>query len=134
MKKTFSSFLDNYSFDTVILAARWQETEQLKLIGPVVEYSQSLPKLLARFSYGEVKKEAFQITKARKYNEKYLLDKSIEKIVLDAGASYVSAFDILCNNNLYITELDGIPVQFDYGHLTEEGAQLVIKDVRNIIK
>jgi peptidoglycan/LPS O-acetylase OafA/YrhL len=145
MKKTFKSLLDHYPFDTIILAARWQDTELVKLketleflknkvpniivIGRVIEYSQSLPILLARFSYEKDENEAFQITNARKYDEIYLLDKMTKEIVLTAGANYISAFDILCEKGSCLTELNGVPVQFDYSHLTEEGAEFIIKDI-----
>jgi len=147
MQKTFNNLIDIYPFDTIVLAARWKDKESLKLketleflkhkvaqiivIGPVIEYSQPLPILLARFSGGE--NEALQIKRARKYNKIYLLDKTIKKIALASGASYISAFDALCQKDSCLTELNGVPVQFDYGHLTEEGAALVIKNINEFM-
>ena len=47
-------------------------------------------------------------------------------------ANYVGVYDALCDDaGCLETTPDGVPMQFDYGHLTLEGSELLIGRVRD---
>ena len=144
MQKALNEWLPQRRFDTVIIAARWSAKDRSSLhktiqylqpfvrdiivIGPVIEYKQALPKLLAKFGYSRLK-EAPQLASARKYAGRLAADRAISEACSGTRARYVSALERLCPGGRCITVLHGVPVQWDYGHLTLEGAQLVVQDL-----
>jgi peptidoglycan/LPS O-acetylase OafA/YrhL len=91
------------------------------LIGPIVQYDQALPRLLAqaeRFGDpGRVAKHQLDVS---------ALDRDMARLAADKGVRYVSLLTRLCPNGRCVTMLpDGVPLQFDYGHLTADGSRLV---------
>lgn len=144
VKNAFEKTIFDKKFDVVILAGRWQlddvpqlhntikylenKVGKIIVIGPVIEYTQALPNLLAR-SYVENGAEIGVVTKARKYEDRLAVDSAIRMACLGTEANYVSALDKLCPQGQCITIIDKIPVQFDYGHLTNAGAKIVLDGI-----
>ena len=132
--------------DTVVLAARWQEDElrylartihamqahgmRVVVMGPVVEYDGRVPALLARaFLAGDT-----QMLLARRKLEKERLDRHVERIVKVAGASYFSLYRAECPaSGCRITTRSGLPLHFDWGHLTFEGAMELTEGMPRIV-
>lgn len=149
IKKVFNSLLDKHDFDTIIIAAQWKKPEDIEdlnktikfienkvkniiIFGPVMEYRQALPMLLARSNNGTHReKEGFQITMARKWDEGLSVNEKIKTATHETKAKFVSIIDHMCPEEKCITTIDGVPIQFDYGHLTNEGASFVLKHVFN---
>ncbi|VAW87043.1 O-antigen acetylase [hydrothermal vent metagenome] len=149
MKKVFHNLLDKHDFDTIIIAAQWRKPEDIEnlnktikfienkvnniiIFGPVMEYRQSLPMLLARTDNGaHQNKEGFRITIARKWNDRLSVNEKIKNSTHETKAKFVSIIDYMCPDKTCITTLDGVPIQYDGGHLTNEGASFVLKQIFN---
>ena len=144
MRRALTRYIKENKFDAVILSGNWQiydveplldtvalineYTDRVIVLGPVIQYSQALPVLLARFADG--KKEPRQIKKARLYEQIAEIDARLKSALRDSSAEYYSALDIMCPNTQCVTtDENGIPLQFDYGHLTYEGAILILRSV-----
>lgn len=138
------SFLRSSRPDVIILSARWIESDipdvehtlkaldgkagQVVIVGPSVEYAMPLPRLLAQVSGG---RDPSLLVQARLDDQKNT-DLDLGTAVRAAGADYVSAYDLLCAKATRPcqTTVDGVPVQWDYGHLTAQGARLLAGKLR----
>jgi peptidoglycan/LPS O-acetylase OafA/YrhL len=131
-------FLATHRIQAVILSARWAATDQDQLlatvralrqratrviiIGPHVEYRDSLPKLLAR---GLVNGDE-GLARRRLDHERFVLDRQLRAAVAAAGSEYVSLIDVLCQDGRCREyAAPGVPTASDYGHLTLQAAREV---------
>jgi peptidoglycan/LPS O-acetylase OafA/YrhL len=135
------------SLDAVILSARW-EAEDIPLLvatvdrlaarvpliyvsGPIVEYREALPRILARAA---LDKEPGLLVSERS-DEPGQIDARIRAALAGhRGVVYLSPFKSLCAQPSLAcrtTTDGGIPVQWDYGHLTEGGAEFLVKTWRD---
>ncbi len=129
--------------DGVILAGRWTRHQlpflkrtiafyrarsiPVTVIGPVLEYEARFPIALAK---------AIEIGDAT-YTDRLrrtgimALDKQVRKAATDAGASYYSVIDAECpmGRCAHVSPVDGAPLHFDYGHVTQSGADYVLRDL-----
>lgn len=117
--------------DILIMAGRWARpdmnilpatigeykryTDKLILMGPVPQYVSSLPRLL-------VWKGDEAVLNTSMLKDAILLDPQMANIAAKGGVSYVSPISLWCKNGKCLTEIDNVPVQFDYGHYTVEGS------------
>ena len=125
--------------DTVIISARWgqgdlpQLTETLTwlrkyhlrtvVLGPVIEYTTALPRLLAL----SVRSPSARLLE-RERVWRADLDLSLEKVSHSGGASYVSLYGLLCPGGNCVSVLArGVPLQFDMVHLTRQGSEFVAR-------
>jgi peptidoglycan/LPS O-acetylase OafA/YrhL len=133
--------------DAVILSARWgdqsldslrrtiaalrQHTRTVIVLGPIVEYRMPLPRVLA---LAEQREDPALVTRAR-LEGGAALDASMAIALRDTGATYLSTYRALCpeaSGECTTTTAGGnVPVQFDYGHLTVDGAALVAQRLRS---
>lgn len=138
MRHVFERHLPQAGSDAVMLAARWTRADmagllstverlgrfnvQVYVVGPIVEYQRKLPQLLTRsILSGDADMVARNRSKAQK-----ALDEEFALALRDSGATYLSAFQTLCPSDRCVTLTEGgVPVQWDYGHLTREGSQFV---------
>jgi peptidoglycan/LPS O-acetylase OafA/YrhL len=140
MRRALETWLPEGRYDRVILAARWTADDlallpdtiarlrahaaEVVVFGPVVEYRAPLPRLLAtgKVTPGE---PAGRWSLAA---EKAALDRRLGEVVTAAGGRHVSIVGSMCagSDACLTTTPDGAPVQFDYGHLTDEGAAIVL--------
>lgn len=139
LKWVLSELLKEQKFDRIILSSRWQAGDQLLIkniiseldqysselviLGPVVEYKYSLPWLLSSFN------EANQRMKFAIYNTRKNVDMELKTLVEQQGGKYYSVIDAMCEEkkHCYQTTTENIPIQFDYGHLTHEGATFLLR-------
>ncbi|BBC73135.1 acyltransferase [Altererythrobacter sp. B11] len=133
-------------FAAVILAGRWREeevgdlvrtvrylkrrTERVYVVGRPVEYAMPLPRLLA---LAETRGEKHLVADVRELERLKRIDRAMEAAVGAAGDNvrYVSVLQAMCDARNCVTQTrSGVPTQFDYGHLTYEGALLVVDRLR----
>jgi len=142
--RTFGAFLQSTRPDIIILSARWIESDvsdvartlkalagkagQVVVVGPTVEYAMPLPRLLAQVSGG---RDPSLLVDARLADQRRT-DRDLGAAVRAAGGTYVSAYRLLCPSDASPcqTTVDGIPVQWDYGHLTAEGSRLLARALK----
>tara|TARA_R110000751_G_scaffold146094_7_gene249844 strand:- start:75061 stop:76956 length:1896 start_codon:yes stop_codon:yes gene_type:complete len=124
---------------TIILSARWKKADMKKLaktiealksrvdnivvFGPTVEYIDSLPAILMRLGV-----RSFEIPSPLVNRYSFEVDERMGLIAESAGAHYESVISILCGRkkDRCISQLDNdVPVAFDYGHFTLQGARFV---------
>lgn len=130
----------------VVLAARWDRTEldalmptiehirragsQVIVLGPTIEYQGEFPSILARAMYDG---DASEVARWR-IPEREILDREMAQMLAGSEARYVSVQSILCSNGLCRLQApDGIPMQFDYGHLSWSGAQWLVNEMPSML-
>lgn len=130
--------------DIVVIAGRWKPGSAAQLqqtiarlntssirpviLGPIVEYRDTLPHVLARaVSNGDTKLPA-----QAQSPEPYVADSEFKIAATNANFTYVSVIDAMCPKKDCLT-LDnaGYPLQFDYGHLTNSGSIMVIDRIKS---
>ena len=138
----FDKFLPEHHVDTIILSALWSDKdlpgllraiEKLKayaarvvVLGPIVRYDIALPRVLAKSLY------AGDPTIPARYRQPGPLetDRLFSAEIPASGAEYISIYNAICpDGNCTLWTSDNNPIQFDYGHLTEEGSVLVMSRV-----
>lgn len=141
MRWAYAELISKHHFDAIIVSGRWassdlsslKETvdmlskysEKLFILGPIVTYDQALPRLLAR-SFPNVS-DSNLLIKATNYESIKKIDSSFKKMTFSPRAHYVSILDAICpSGNCIKVTPQGIPMQWDYGHLTYEGSREVI--------
>jgi peptidoglycan/LPS O-acetylase OafA/YrhL len=138
---TLGAFLQSNRPDVILLSARWIESdipdvertlralagkaEQVVVLGPIVEYSMPLPRLLAQVSGG---RDPLLLSEAR-LTDQPKTDRDLGNAVRTAGAEYVSTYHLLCTEGApsCVTTVGNVPVQWDYGHLTAQGSELLAR-------
>jgi peptidoglycan/LPS O-acetylase OafA/YrhL len=128
----------NHKFDKIIISGRWKSkhvqyipetiatlqeyASQVQVIGPVIEYLHPLPMLLAKFGPDA------ELTQFSIYENRKELDSQLEATTDLAGGNYMSPLTYMCSSikRCQYTSKTNVPMQFDYGHLTHEGAMAVI--------
>ncbi len=148
IKWAYKELIIDKHFDTIILSARWSmnerenlvetvnmllnHTNQVVILGHTMEYLQPLPRLLAKLP--EDKDTRLIYKTAGKYQELFTIDEFIKSSFTMKGVKYISILDILCNKNGCITTTpEDIPIAFDYGHFTHEGAYYIIEQINTEI-
>lgn len=138
MNRTFGTWIPAHPIQGVWLAGRWGEgdlkalfatAERLKaqgvdvtVIGPLVRYDKTLPRLLA---LGELRGDPGLAARHR-MTEVLDLDRRMQAMAARRGVRYVSLNALICDAKACVTRtLAGAPLQFDGGHLTAEGSALV---------
>ncbi|WP_339722101.1 acyltransferase family protein [uncultured Paraglaciecola sp.] len=145
MAWVFNTLIEKQQYDKVYIAGRWriedakkinatithlqQYVSQVVVLGPVIEYEHRLPQLLAKF--GDTAPNA--IMKYAKFEQQRLVDDSLHFQVTAANGEYKSVLKAMCSSPTLCqhTVDDGIPIQSDYGHLTNQGAQFLLNKIEN---
>lgn len=137
MEYMFTDYLPHHHLDRVLIAARWQKEDlsplsgtldwakkngiSVVLFGPMVQYDAALPRLLA-FS---IRGHDPTIPDEHRLDQRQL-DQSMSQLADEKGVEYVSFYQSLCGpQSCAEFGVNGVPLQFDYGHLTKEGSELV---------
>jgi peptidoglycan/LPS O-acetylase OafA/YrhL len=139
MHQVFDEFLQRETVDGVFLSARWQASELPSIIntvnelrrrglrvvvfGPILEYDQALPRILARSVYSG---DVLLPNKLRNEIRKDV-DTALSSSLRSVNIEYVSIHEMLCRDGCIIWAGENVPLQFDYGHLTEAGSLLLAK-------
>lgn len=154
MQQTFRHLIGNGFFDTIILAGRWHAQDladlrqtaaflgshasQVYVLGPIIEYRMPLPRLLA-FSYLDNKLDEpdgdKNIDEERLWARTREIDERMARLLqpLPRHVRYLSVLDAMCRdrNDCETLTRSGQPTQFDYGHLTFDGALEVIHKLKS---
>jgi len=135
----FDDFLPKNRVDTVILSGRWPRSalpqllktiDYLKpmvgrvvVLGPVVEYDQPFPELLARSIVDkDPELSGKHLVPSQRKADRYFAEK-----LAASGADYFSIYDATCPADKCTQwAAPGVPMQYDAHHLTLEGAELVL--------
>jgi peptidoglycan/LPS O-acetylase OafA/YrhL len=134
MKLVFHTYMPTHNIDRLLIAARWTDEEipglkqtlatanalhiPVTLFGPMIEYDQKLPRLLAWAT--ETNATA---TIAMHQYRNTALDGELRTIASQYGAQYVSIYSLLCDPAACPTlDPEGHALQFDTDHLTREGS------------
>ncbi len=146
MKRLFDNYIDKYEFDLILISGRWLKNDEkslhdtlrflkkknknIILLGPVIEYNQPLPALLARFGDFENQNTTMPILEAQEWAKISTIDNIIERVALVTQVPYVSILKTVCpQKTCALTTLNGEPLQFDGSHFTTEGASLVLNHI-----
>lgn len=137
MSYIYKDYLPSHHVDRLLIAARWQDEDILPLsrsldwlkdrgisvvlFGPMVQYDMALPRLLAFSIRGNDK----TIPDEHRVNQRGL-DDAISGLAEKKDVEYISFYRSLCGpRSCQEFAGNGVPLQFDYGHLTKEGSLLV---------
>ena len=138
MEFVFSDFLVHSRVDGVLLAASWKDEDlpvlsatlqslksrgiDVTVLGPIVEYDAALPRLLV----DGILHDTPSMASAKRTPGIRERDLAMKRMVTDTGAAYLSVYDAICRDDRCDELVQGnIPMQFDAGHLTAEGASEV---------
>jgi peptidoglycan/LPS O-acetylase OafA/YrhL len=145
MQRAIDQAIPSGQFDTVVFSARWvkkyakplrevilwtqQYVDDIVVLGPTIEYRKPLPTLLAKSALrdddGEIVKRARLYAHSKK-RARYLKNK-----IKDLKIRYYSVIDTICpKGDCLLTNQQGTPLQFDYGHFTYQGALVVIDKLK----
>lgn len=126
--------------DLIIVAAKWRRDdgpglavmiERLRrhardvlVLGPIVEYVQPLPRIVAALRLTDV--DRFD-----RFRDPDIAARDIEigTATRRAGARYVSIYKVICPGHCRVITADHHVMQFDYGHLTVPGSIEVIDQI-----
>lgn len=143
----FNDFIRNSPIDGIILNASWGGADRERIvttlnlakrtvnfvavIGPTIQYDLSLPKLLAVSRLrGDPQFVIQHVSLDLSKTESELKIASAK-----SGVKYISQIDLLCQTRASCrTELNGVPLLYDRGHLTVEGSEYVGKLLRDAIE
>jgi len=139
----FRDFLRKNQVDAVVLSGRWkasdasavestalalsQLTSTILILGPIEEYDQSLPRILAR-AVAE-RSDEDQIAMKHRRSEQKLTDDVFLQLQFPINVKYISVYNIMSTPKWKLWSDSGVPVQFDYGHLTKEGAMYLAERI-----
>jgi peptidoglycan/LPS O-acetylase OafA/YrhL len=135
----YAEFLTHHRIDRVILAARWRPADiarlsstldwfrdhkiDIVLIGPIVQYDAPVPRLLATAHRFPDR----QVLERHRLTTLVELDRSLELLAQAHGAGYISLWRLMCARPDCLAAQNGVPLQFDYGHVTARGSLAVAK-------
>ena len=133
MRYAFEEIIPSGKYDRIIISARWRlddlpwllrtldhlenEVAKITVLGPIIEYTQPVPRILAHRDYEE------KLKRTRKFHYIKNIDSAFENKLKNRNAKYVSILNSICTNSASCkTHANGKPIQFDYGHLTQDGS------------
>lgn len=139
-----NDFLPTHRMDTIIVSARWVESDagaltptlsdleqyadKVILIGPTPEYSRGLARIIATAVANDIPPRLAASEHRRP--EPRIVDAAFKKLNLPAKVTYISAYDQLCRSEECVVELAGnIPMQFDRDHFTREGSSYLAEKI-----
>ena len=136
----YNDYLSSHHPDLIILAVRWMSEDEdglsttldwlrqrrfaVLLVGPDPNWNFPLPMLTAL----AVSRHDPSIVERNLDISPVFLDSQLAVLAAAHGVKYVSIYKALCTAAQCRTLDDnGLPLMFDYGHLTAEGSELVAK-------
>lgn len=133
-------YLPTHHPDKVVVSARWSPEDlpslvdtvvalrgmgqDVTVLGPTPEFTQPLPRLLARAASGAGSDPASYL-----YPGPKSLDAEMARALVPTGASYVSMYDAVERAGHGKWLVDGAPVFFDASHLTAQGSAAAVGTV-----
>ena len=128
--------------DAIVLAGRWTKDDPpfladsldrlsripVLVVGPIVEYQANVPVLIAADLLGGGASGLADKLRRAGIDDR---DREMREAVGER-AQYVSLLDLLCDKTC-TTTVDGVPLQWDYGHLTRQGSAYVARRIRALL-
>ena len=135
----FDDFLVHHHVNTIVLAGRWPAStidkltdtiaylkplvDRVVVLGPMVEYDQPFPQILAR---SIVQHDPSLIAKHLEAKQRNT-DRAFAAQLASSTAAYFSVYDANCpKDECTQWAAPGVPMQYDAHHLTLEGSKLVL--------
>ena len=139
MSWAFESNIPKSHYDMIILSARWHQsmlkdlqntvdyladkTQKIVIFGPMIEYDAALPRLLAKSEFKE------NLVARSNYPGARILDNKLSEFAVQNNIKYYSVASALCKEGAgCLTTVNGVPIVYDYGHLTHEGAVHILSE------
>jgi peptidoglycan/LPS O-acetylase OafA/YrhL len=143
MRFMFTNFIPKHRFGMVLISARWtageiesvrQTAKNLKayadrvvVLGPRVEYKQDLPWILT----ASILQRDPSIVDRLRVSKQKRIDQMFAAQLRQDGIGYVSLYQAICpGGQCRVTDQDGLPLAFDYGHLTASGSTFVAEQIK----
>lgn len=145
---TSSGWIAEHRPAALILASRWRlysmaDVEKTMrdplvsrshplLVGPIPQYATELPRLIvAAHRRGDP-----ELISRNLLEEPFEVDRRMREIASRTGTPYLSLIDLFCDARRQCRTLaaPGIPLQFDYGHVTTEGSALISNAIMSALK
>jgi peptidoglycan/LPS O-acetylase OafA/YrhL len=144
MNFIYNDYLPKHPVDRILLAARWEPEDlprldntittlkqrgfSIVLFGPIVQYDSPLPRLLV----ASLKTNDPSVPIRHKLTRYAALDQELEaRATGDWHITYVSYFKLLCPHAVCLEYATAdVPLQSDYGHLTQAGSMLVSEKLK----
>jgi hypothetical protein len=105
-------------------------TPKVIVFGPIAEYDEALPRVLAQSLY---RNDPSLIAK-HLLPSREKMDQDMQKAIVADGTEYISVYQTLCpNGTCSLWTADGNPIQSDYGHLTNLGSREMVNRMRDLI-
>jgi hypothetical protein len=140
----FERFLPHVHLDGIIISAQWRSDDILPqlikianaarsyadrviIFGPMVEYDQALPRILARAIASHESETNF--AKLHRLSLPREIDSIFSAALKDGPIEYVSVYGALCAQDCELWATTNIPLEFDGNHLTCEGSIELAKRV-----
>ncbi|AJY46966.1 acyltransferase family protein [Martelella endophytica] len=143
----FDEFVPKHHLDGIILAGRWTTADEADAVrtaaaltayadkviipGPITEYEGTLPRQIATAMRKGVDVSSY--VRSREISEPKKADRLFKEDRLPENVVYFSTYDAVHQDDCGVL-LNDVPRQFDYGHLTAEGAECVAKKIRNLFE
>ncbi|MGH1349204.1 MAG: acyltransferase family protein [Methyloligellaceae bacterium] len=144
LKKIWQDFLPQNKLDGIIIFSRWRErhikilpetvrnlkkyADRVIVLGPIVEYKKDLPRLLA---FNMLESHKGVVDRHRDPRQKKI-DLRLEKVMKKSGMEYISIYKAICPDECTV-QINNVPLQFDYGHVTTEGALEITKRIKPLL-
>jgi hypothetical protein len=133
----FDRFLPHAHLDGIIISARWKSdvivkeavktanvarlsADRVIIFGPIVEYDQALPRILARAI--ALNKSEAKFTALHRLAQPQEIDRYFSAKLRGGPIEYVSIYQALCTSACEIWATNKAPLQSDNNHLTCEGS------------
>ena len=103
-------------------------TSKIILIGPQPQWYPSLPKAIAK---RHMDREDKVFTDPYFYSKLWKINKTLVDKYFDTEIEYISVINSLCKDKKCLAKVDdnNTPLVWDYGHLTFEGSEYVVKHI-----
>ncbi|WP_082474922.1 acyltransferase family protein [Sphingomonas sp. Leaf343] len=138
-RNIFIGWLPHHHVDRLVLAGRWTVQDEplieatLRnsavrsarplLVGPVPQYTTSLPRLLV---FAELRHQP-NLPQTSMNKDIIKIDQVLRRVANRTNTQYISMVDALCNRQSCRTwAAPNTPMQFDYGHFTAEGSLVAV--------
>ena len=144
MQRVFDDLLPRRAPDLVIMVANWADRDMADVrptldwfaarripvvVGPMTTYDMPLPRLLAMArARGDP-----ALPDAHRVPGRERMDAVLRREAGRAGAGFVSMIDMLCDRRCTTVTPDDVPLLFDTGHLSPQGARLVAPGIATAI-
>ncbi len=136
MQYVFNEFIPNNRLDGIVISARWAKADadaaievaralhryvpKVVVSGPIAEYDVALPRLIAR------KIDNNESIASHLVSEIPSVDQHFARSFAGADLAYVSPLKAMCRPGCQVWAKSGVPMQFDYGHMTADGSDVVV--------